>query len=344
MSLQQRGNKNRSSTSSSSSGRGSMITKFNSVNSYFGFAIAAVVTSILYQQYQIQNESVQSSSYYNNTWFLIDHATLQVTYQSTNPNDICNNLTTMNNTNTTTTPLECLQLAKDVVVGESGSDLYCATLTTKKNRDDASSNDVVVMQGLDRQPTAAAVLASFDWKLPSLVGLAYLSVQIFDNRKTRHQKTSKKFDPFVSYILYLAVVVTWRSWLPTTTALLGPESLLQTAYRSYEIFLLVHPLSSTAIGICHLLTYWFEIAAIIKSRNLREFLFWGSCFEILTSLINETAHHYEDPAIRCLRASFVDDTHHYVLNDIVREYLMSPFLVYGIWFPKFLMYNIQNLR
>jgi hypothetical protein len=186
-------------------------------------------------------------------------------------------------------------------------------------------------------PTFASVLETFDWEVACLVGVAYLTTRFLGIGVKRERQ-------YRNCIAYLGLIIARRCFLPSFCGLFAPESMWATIQRSYEAFAIVHPISSTIIGVCHLATYWFGIAAF-RSKNFQEMIFWCFLLEMLTSLVNETAHHLEtDSSLRCVRASFIESMQRYPLNDVVRDYLMPPFLVYGYWFPNFIVSHFYSGR
>ena len=122
------------------------------------------------------------------------------------------------------------------------------------------------------------------------------------------------------------------------SGLLAPTPLWNTFIQSYEIFTIVHPVTSPAIAFSHFGTYWISIAAF-RARSLRAMLLWWLCYEIVTAFVNEFFHYGEaDDSVRCMRVSFIQHAKQYAINDVIRVYLLPPFFVYGYLLPKMMLH------
>jgi hypothetical protein len=140
---------------------------------------------------------------------------------------------------------------------------------------------------------------------------------------------------------YLGLVVLHKAHHSDSAGLWNPESTLWfTVVQSYEIFTLVHPVTSSAIALSHFATSWTAFAAF-RARSLRGMLFWWFCFEVCTVFVNEYFHYDEaDNAVQCMRVSFISDAQHYAINDVIRMYILSPFFVYGYLLPTMLLQRL----
>jgi hypothetical protein len=63
---------------------------------------------------------------------------------------------------------------------------------------------------------------------------------------------------------------------------------------------------------------------------------WFIICETLTVCVNECRHHRKEKnSVHCVRAMFIDRMRNYVLDDLIRVYILQPFLfLFGYLFPK----------
>mmetsp|Transcript_8693 Transcript_8693/g.21822 ORF Transcript_8693/g.21822 Transcript_8693/m.21822 type:complete len:600 (+) Transcript_8693:95-1894(+) len=112
------------------------------------------------------------------------------------------------------------------------------------------------------------------------------------------------------------------------------HSLRSTAEESFRAFTMVHPMSSHLVIFSHVSTYWFKVASF-RSKTLRGMLFWQILYEVVTCICNEYAHHREEQTtVRCLRMTFIGQMKRYVVEDVIRVYILPPFFVYGYMVPN----------
>ena len=118
------------------------------------------------------------------------------------------------------------------------------------------------------------------------------------------------------------------------------STLLETIRQSVDAFVLVHPVSSVTVCLSHFFTYWVSVAAVYNTRRLSRMLLWWLVYEVLTAFVNEWCHAHTEvnEAIHCTRLAFIGHSKGYVWNDVIRAYLLPPFLVYGYLLPKFIFH------
>jgi hypothetical protein len=123
------------------------------------------------------------------------------------------------------------------------------------------------------------------------------------------------------------------------------HSVWDVARESYRAFTLVHPVSSSSVHIMalsHFASYWFLLAAW-RSRALRAMLVWQLLYELVTAPLDEWAHLHsivgEDSSsqVFCMRRAFMSTVGHYCADEVIRNYFLPPFLVYGYLLPKYLL-------
>eukprot|EP00980_Cylindrotheca_fusiformis_P007224 scaffold1525_cov142-Cylindrotheca_fusiformis.AAC.24 len=118
------------------------------------------------------------------------------------------------------------------------------------------------------------------------------------------------------------------------------HSLRKTVDDSFFVFQAVHPMVSTGTILCHFATYWFPVVGWF-SKDLKTTLVCMVLYETVTIAVGEFMHHREeDNSIHCVRAVFVDTMSAFVLDDLIRIYVLPPFFVYGYLLPKFLWHIV----
>eukprot|EP00961_Rhodomonas_salina_P226275 3059041-Rhodomonas_salina.5 len=138
--------------------------------------------------------------------------------------------------------------------------------------------------------------------------------------------------------IYVALMTVYKWHNNHFDGLLAPTPILNTFVQSFEIFKLVHPVTSTAVALSHLASYWCPVAALfVRRRSLMLWMFL--CYELGTAFVNEYAHFEEaDDGVRCMRVSYIQHAKQYAINDVIRVYLLPPFFVYGYLLPKMVRY------
>lgn len=220
--------------------------------------------------------------------------------------------------NSSTATANCLAATEETL----SSPLHC--VTTKKDF-------TTVAIGQYKTPSFRSVLARVDWPWAFSLALLLLVLRLFKTgvKEEKHQ--------YGNVLLYLVAVTLYKSLGSKFEGVFAPASLWTTVQHSFEVFTVVHPISSPFIAFTHIVTYWFEVAAW-RSKSLRSMLFWYLMYELVASFVNEYSHHLEnDDGVRCMRVSFIHSMKQYAVDDVVRAYLLPPFLVYGYLVPKFLM-------
>ena len=224
--------------------------------------------------------------------------------------DLCRNQTTEKNVTI------CTQQA----ISASVFPLHCMVTKGKE----------IAAVGLLKHRTFKQILVKVDWCLA--LGLAILWLYL--NKRVRGGQKEREYRQVWNCVVYLIVVVFYKSQQAIFSGLLAPSPLWTTVVQSYEAFTIVHPVTSPAIAVSHFGTYWIAIAAF-RSKTLSSMLFWWFCYEVVTSFVNEFTHFAEeDDSVRCMRVSFILHAKQYAINDVIRVYLLPPLFVYGYLLPK----------
>ena len=136
------------------------------------------------------------------------------------------------------------------------------------------------------------------------------------------------------------MLVVLRLTLPDVETTFSHHSILDTTKQSFRAFAYVHPMESTHIALCHFATYWFKIASW-NSKSPRNLLLWQFLVESVTASVNECSHLIEsDNAVHCTRVLFKNSVKMCAFDNLMREYILPPFFVYGYLLPKFTFYWI----
>jgi hypothetical protein len=174
---------------------------------------------------------------------------------------------------------------------------------------------------IDRVVTLAAILLVL-YKFPNLQG--------------KHPKQNR----IVKFVLCLVGMAAFMYIRTNHNGFSSGQSLQKIVGDSFYAFQMVHPMASTWVVLSHLATYWFLVAAWF-SRDLKTTIVWFILYETVTASVNEYTHHREeDNPVHCMRAVFIDTMRNYVLDDLIRWYILPPFFVYGYLLPKFLWHTI----
>jgi hypothetical protein len=195
-------------------------------------------------------------------------------------------------------------------------------------------NNEISTIGQWKTRTVNLILARIDWRWA--FGIAGLWFYL--KKRANGAKKEREHHQVWNCFTYLALVVIYKSQQDHFSGLLAPTPLWNTFIQSYEIFTIVHPVTSPAIAFSHFGTYWIAIAAF-RARSLRAMLIWWFCYEIVTAFVNEFFHYGEDDdSVRCMRISFIQHAKQYAINDVIRVYLLPPFFVYGYLLPKMMLH------
>ena len=193
------------------------------------------------------------------------------------------------------------------------------------------SSDALVVLGLTRIPSFRETMQRVDWQWAGAVLLVLLILVAMGCG------SEEKEWQIGAVLVYLAAVTLYKYVQPNSLGLFSPDSLWRTAMDSCYAFVSVHPMTSQWLGWMHVATYWFQIAAW-KSKTIRGVLFWYFLYESVASFANEFMHlTEEDRQVRCLRVTYVHLARRFAVNDVVRAYLLPPFLVYLYLLPKLLL-------
>lgn len=204
--------------------------------------------------------------------------------------------------------------------------LHCVVTT--------NNNEISATIGQWKSRSVNLILARIDWRWA--LGIAALCFYL--GKRAKGAKAQKEHGQFLNCFIYLAFVVVYKSQQGHFSGLLAPTPLLNTFIQSYEVFTIVHPVTSPAIAISHFGTYWISIAAL-RARSLHAMLLWWLYYEIVTAFVNEFFHYGEDDdSVRCMRVSFIQHAKQYAINDVIRVYLLPPIFVYGYLLPKMMLY------
>ncbi|KAL3783074.1 hypothetical protein HJC23_012111 [Cyclotella cryptica] len=182
-------------------------------------------------------------------------------------------------------------------------------------------------------PSMSAVMSHVDWGRALTL---FFAVILMTKMKVG---TTPQKNQYINNILYYAVMaIVMRLTLPHVKAMFSNHSILDIVRQSFEAFRYVHPMESPHIALSHFTTYWFGIAAW-RSRSLRNFFFWQLLRETVSATLNEYCHLIEDKDIvHCSRVAFIASMKEYAFDNLIREYLVAPFFVYGYLLPKFIIY------
>jgi hypothetical protein len=146
-------------------------------------------------------------------------------------------------------------------------------------------------------------------------------------------------------VLYLIGMATYLYVSTDNDGMFSPHhTLWDVARESFRAFTLVHPmsLSSPQIALSHFASYWLVVAAW-RSRSLRSMLVWLLLYELITAPLNEWAHLTEESSnVRCMRFAFISTVGHYSAEEVIRNYILPPFFVYGYLLPRFLLFLLSG--
>jgi hypothetical protein len=218
--------------------------------------------------------------------------------------------------------------------------LHCIVTTNHANANNEISATSI---GQWKHRTVNLILARIDWRWA--LGIAALYFCLGRKRAAdaneangKEEAEEKEYGQVRNCFIYLALVVVYKSQQGHFSGLLAPAPLWNTLAQSYEIFTIVHPVTSPAIALSHFATYWISIAAF-RARTLRAMLLYWLAYELVTAFVNEFFHYGEaDDSVRCVRVAFIQHAKQYAINDVIRVYILPPFFVYGYLLPKMILH------
>jgi hypothetical protein len=144
-------------------------------------------------------------------------------------------------------------------------------------------------------------------------------------------------------VLYLVGLATYLYFTTDNNGMASPHSVAEVVRESYRAFTIVHPLTSPQIALSHFASYWVMVAAW-RSKSLRNMLVWQLICEVYTAPLNEWTHHTEAlHQVRCMRLAFISTVSHFVVDDVIRGYVLPPFFVYGHLLPQFLLFHLLGM-
>jgi hypothetical protein len=204
----------------------------------------------------------------------------------------------------------------------------------------SKSGEIVGSAGYAKHATFGAVMegVSFDRAMILLVLILVLTYFRVGVKPQSNQ--------YRNNVLYLIGMATYLLFTTDNDGMFSPHhSVWDVARESYRAFTLVHPVSSSSVHIMalsHFASYWFLLAAW-RSRALRAMLVWQLLYELVTAPLDEWAHLHsivgEDSSsqVFCMRRAFMSTVGHYCADEVIRNYFLPPFLVYGYLLPKYLL-------
>jgi hypothetical protein len=205
----------------------------------------------------------------------------------------------------------------------------------------STSGEIVGSAGYAKHATFGAVMegVSFDRSLILLgliLALTYFRVGV-----------KPQSNQYRNNVLYLIGMATYLLFSTNNDGMFSPhQSVWDVARESYRAFFLVHPISSSSVHIMalsHFASFWFLFAAW-RSRSLRAMLMWQLLYELVTASLDEWAHLHstnivvdESSQVFCMRRAFMSTVGRYCANEVIRKYVLPPFLVYGYLLPRYLL-------
>ncbi|CAJ1950538.1 unnamed protein product [Cylindrotheca closterium] len=186
--------------------------------------------------------------------------------------------------------------------------------------------------GAVKYPTFSDLMKRVDWDR-AIILIALICYFTYNQIGTKHHQNQYR-----NNAMYLFVMSIYMYLFTDHNGYLSKNSLFDVVYESFRAFRAVHPMSSPFICLSHFVTYWFKIASW-RSKSLRNLLFWQLCVELVSASTNEFAHHFEDlDHVRCMRLSFIHQMQNYVIDELIRTYIVPPFFVYLYLLPTFLFH------
>jgi hypothetical protein len=257
------------------------------------------------------------------------------------PVDLCRGATNTHHCNAST---NCLSAAKSM----ASNDLRCI-VSQHQTSDDRSKSITFTALGAPRRPTLPSVWSRVEsGKILTLLFLFVLSRG--KTIKRNKDEDGKPVIPHIQYnrlqanVLYLVGMALYMyCTTPSVVGMCSSHSIRHVVHESFRVFQIVHPISSPLILCSHFGTYWTLFAAW-KASSLQNMLCWQYVHELVTTFVNEYTHHTEAlHTVRYTRLVFIDTMQRYVLDDVIRAYVLPPFFVYGYLLPKFVLYQLGML-
>ncbi|KAL7517745.1 hypothetical protein ACHAWX_002640 [Stephanocyclus meneghinianus] len=181
--------------------------------------------------------------------------------------------------------------------------------------------------------TISSIMGHIDWRraLALFIAIGFLTKTKVGTQPQKNQYTN-------NILYYFVLALFLRLTLPNVKGMFSTYLIIAIVRQSFEAFRYVHPMESPRIALSHFATYWFRIAAL-RSKSLRNLLFWQLLGETVSAFFNEYCHLLEEQNIvHCTRAGFIVTMKEYAFDNLIREYIVSPFCVYGFLLPKFVMH------
>jgi hypothetical protein len=187
--------------------------------------------------------------------------------------------------------------------------------------------------GAELYPTVWSVMERVDWGKAIILSIMVAVLTFLDIG------TQRQHNQYKNGLLYLMAQLAVKYFTtPSIEGLFSGASLSTIVPESYHAFRLVHPMDSHFVALSHFATYWFPVA-LWRSKSLRNMLVFGLLYETVTGFVNEWMHHGEhDMGVRCMRLAFIGAAKHYAFDDLVREYILPPFFVYGYLLPTYVLH------
>jgi hypothetical protein len=110
-----------------------------------------------------------------------------------------------------------------------------------------TTNNEISVVGQWKTRTVNLILARIDWRWALGVAALWFYLKI----RANGAKTERKHGQGRNCFIYLALVVVYKSQQGHFSGLLAPTPLWNTFIQSYEVFTIVHPVTSHAIAFSH---------------------------------------------------------------------------------------------
>jgi hypothetical protein len=203
----------------------------------------------------------------------------------------------------------------------------------------SKSGEIVGSAGYVKHPTFGAVMDGVSVDRATIVLGLILALTYF------RVGVKPQSNQYRNNVLYLIGMATYLYISTENDGMFSPHhSVGDLARESFRAFTLVHPisLSSHQIVLSHFASYWIVVAAW-RSRSLRSMLVWLLLYELVTAPLNEWAHLTEGSSnVRCMRFAFISTVGHYCAEEVIRNYILPPFFVYGYLLPRFLLFLLSG--
>jgi hypothetical protein len=152
-----------------------------------------------------------------------------------------------------------------------------------------------------------------------------------------------KYNRLRANILYLMVMGFYMYLTRANVGLLSSHSLIHVLQESFQAFHLAHPASSRLMLLTHVGSHWILVSAW-RANSLQGMLIWQLLYELVTVLVNECILQMETSSTtKCTHLVLSKLMPRYILDEIVRIYIVPPFSVYGYLLPKFILNKLGLL-